>query len=271
VQDETWPGRCSEILTEQERSDGARVTVTVSLYNYQRYIASCLESVKAQTMCKLDLIVVDDRSTDGGSDVVLKWLDANGGRFGRSSLIRHRTNRGLAATRNTAVAHARSEYVFVLDADNLLYPTCLERLATCLDNCAASFAYCYLEKFGAATGLQNLRSWNPGALGDGNTIDAMVLLRRSVWQTVGGYSTDMPHLGWEDYDLWFKIARMNGWGIQVPEILARYCVHRDSMIHTVTNPNADVLWQYFRARYPEFFSFESTEWWDVLGNGAAAV
>jgi len=233
----------------------SKVTVVVPLYNYKDYISSCLESIKAQTIQNLELIVVDDYSIDGSLDVAYDWLDKNGARFDRYLLIRHNSNRGLAASRNTGFTQARTKFVFPLDADNLLYPRCLEVLVRALENCDASFAYCYLEKFGEITALQNTKPWNPMSLQYGNTIDAMVLLRRYVWEMVGGYSTnEVMRLGWEDFELWFKIARGGGWGILVPEILAKYRVHRSSMIHTTTTPNIGRLWQYLRLHYPEFFT-----------------
>jgi glycosyltransferase involved in cell wall biosynthesis len=250
VQDE------AEIVAEHWRHQDSAVTVAVSLYNYRDYVLSCLESAKAQTISDLDLIVVDDHSADGGKDVVTRWVEENNERFGRCTLVRHMENRGLAAARNTAFARARTQYVFVCDADNLLYPRCLQQLAGALDRTGASFAYCHLEKFGAMSGLESIHSWNPASLHKGNKIDGMVLLRRSVWHAVGGYSDDMPVMGWEDFDLWFKIARLKGWGVQVPEILARYRVHMDSMIHSVTNPSADRLWDYLRARHSEFFGVQ---------------
>ena len=230
------------------------VTVAVSLYNYKQHIIGCLESTKSQTISDLDLIIVDDCSTDGSPEVVRKWLVENGTRFSKYLLIRHKVNEGLSKARNSGFAHARTKSVFVLDADNLLYPRCLERLVAALDNCDASFAYSYLEKFGEVSCLQNTKQWNPAVLQHGNIIDAMVLLRKSVWETVCGYSTaEVMRLGWEDFELWFKIARIKGWGVRVPEILARYRVHHSSLLFTVTNPNADKLWAYLRSEYPEFF------------------
>ncbi len=244
-----------EIMAQNEQGDVIpRVTVAISLYNYEQYIIECLESTKSQTISDLDLIIVDDCSTDGSPELVGKWLVENGNRFTKYLLIRHKVSEGLSNTRNSGFAYARTEYVFVLDADNLLYPRCLERLIAALDNCDASFAYCYLEKFGNAIGLKNTRAWDPATLQHGNTIDAMVLLRKSVWEKVGGYSTDeVIQLGFEDFDLWFRIARARGWGILVPEILARYRVHNGSMCRTVTSHNLDKLWAYLRSGYPEFF------------------
>jgi glycosyltransferase involved in cell wall biosynthesis len=247
-----------EVLKRQDDPAAtAEVTVIVSLYNYAKFVSACLDSVRTQTLEPLELIVVDDRSADSSADVVREWLDENGGRFRAFQLLRHRANSGLARTRNTAVAHSRSPFVFVLDADNTLYPRCLERLLSALRNCDASFAYCYAERFGDLSELSNYRPWDPRRFPGGNEIDAMVLLRRSEWAKVGGYSTDMPVMGWEDFDLWFKLARAKGWGVLVPEILTRYRVHGTSMLRTVTNPRAEALWSHLRSTYPEFFSDEA--------------
>jgi len=242
-----------EIACQQEKGGAPAVTVAITLYNYRDFIRSCLESVKTQTISELDLIVVDDCSTDRGIETAQEWLRENGSRFNRYLVVRHAANQGLSTARNSGFARARTEYVFVLDADNLLYPRCLERLTDALNRSQASFAYCYLEKFGGVRALQNLKPWEPDKLCQGNTIDAMVLLRKSMWEAVGGYSTDM-RLGWEDFELWFKIAKAQGWGILVPEILGRYRVHSASMLGTVTNPNAAKIWTHLRSKHPEFFT-----------------
>jgi len=248
-----------EVLQEKE-CDGRQpsAAVIVSLFNYAKFVVPCLDSVHAQTLDSIELIVVDDCSTDHSPRVVSNWLADKGNRFCRYRFLRHLFNCGLALTRNTAIYHTRAPLVFILDADNLIYPPCLERLQTALENCDASFAYCYAENFGEKQGLvSNLIPWNPATFVINNTIDAMVLLRRAVWQQVGGYSTNMPAMGWEDFDMWFKIARLNGWGVLVPEILTRYRVHGSSMLNSITNPKVSILWSHLRTTYPEFFSLES--------------
>jgi len=241
------------ITCKSLRETTALVTVAISLFNCRDYIISCLESVKSQTLNEIDLIVVDDCSTDNSLTIVADWLAKNENRFGDVLFVHHKSNRGLPYARNEAFARAHTDFVFVLDADNLLYPRCLERLLDSLKQCDASFAYCLLEKFGEEIGIGNTRPWDPIALQHGNSIDAMVLHRKEVWERAGGYATDMPTMGWEDFDLWFRIAEVGGWGVQIPEILARYRVRRNSMLHTITNPKADKLWAYIRAKHPESF------------------
>lgn len=242
-----------QVLAERRTSPGSRVTVVVSLCNFRDFLVSCLDSVAAQTLPAFDLVVVDDCSLDGGAIRASQWLDDKGDRFANYLLTRHAQSRGLAAARNTGFEAARSDYVFVLDGDNLIYPRCLQQLAAALDHSDASFSFCQLERFGAEVGLDNIYPWQPARLHLGNTIDAMVMLRRRTWQQVGGYSMDMPASGWEDFDLWFKIARVKGWGVQVPEVLGRCRAHMNSLNRTVSNPHAKELWQYLREQHPDAF------------------
>src|SRR5262245_15631540 len=95
-----------QVLAEGHAGDSSRVTVAVSLYNYRDYIAACLDSIRDQTLSAVDLVVVDDCSHDGGPESVAAWLEKSGGRFANYWLVGHKTNRGLAAARNTAFEHA---------------------------------------------------------------------------------------------------------------------------------------------------------------------
>ncbi len=231
-----------------DRGDPA-ATVIVTLYNYEKYIEECLNSVYLQTAVELDLIVVDDRSKDGSVDRAAAWMRSHGRRFRRVLLVRNRVNRGLARARNRAFEIATTDYVFVLDADNSIYPRCVATLTDALDRCNASFAYCYLEKFGVESGLLSDRPWDLDALKSGNYIDAMALVRRSTWRDIGGYSTDMGAMGFEDYEFWLKIAERGGYGAHVPEILARYRVHFQSMLNTETRRKESLLWDYLEQKH----------------------
>ncbi len=237
------------------------VSVVVPLFNYGHFLVETLDSVVQQTLPELDLVIVDDASTDDSASVAKQWLEIHAQRFRKATLLRHRLNAGLAHSRNDGIRHTESEFVFPFDADNVIYPTCLAKLERSLRNSQASFAYCLVERFCVpASGLQpphliHLHAWDPETLAVVNRIDAMVLLRRSAWDLLEGYSTTMPRPGWEDYDFWFRMARANGYGLQVHQILARYRVHPSSMLHTVTNrKDSQVeLNRYLRDQYPEFF------------------
>ncbi len=214
--------------------DGTSVTVCVSLFNYGHYVIDCLESVAHQTLEPLSLIVVDDASTDQGPESVSTWIEEHRGRFTEATLIRHASNRGLAAARNHAVSRARTPFVFILDADNLLYPRCLEALSRAASADGVAFAYSIIEQFGEVRGLQGCDGWSPTQLARGNYVDAMALLRRTTWERVGGYRA-MSTGGWEDYDFWCRCVESELSGVLVPEILCRYRLHGRSMLRRSTD------------------------------------
>jgi glycosyltransferase involved in cell wall biosynthesis len=235
---------------EQGRPTDEGATVVVSLYNYQAYISGALDSVAAQTMRPLSLVVVDDQSKDKSADVCRAWMASNYTRFAWIALAQQITNKGLARTRNLGFSLCATEYVFVLDADNEIYPRCIERCMEVLQSSNAAFTYPILEVFGSRKGLQGKEPWSRDKLALGNYIDAMALVRKSLWQDAGGYGTGL--YGWEDYDLWCTFAERQWCGVRVPEILARYRVHDDSMLRTTTNKRKylDIIVPLMKKRHP---------------------
>lgn len=225
------------------------VTVAVSLYNYARFLPDCLDSVLAQRHPHLEVIVVDDVSTEDDSVAVARdWLQAHGPRFARVSLLRHRRNQGLAQARNTAFAHARGDHVFVLDADNAIYPRAIGRLHQAIATSGAAAAYTQHELFGKRRSVGLADIWQPQWLRPGNYIDAMALVSREAWRDVGGYT----HLdgGWEDYDFWCKFVEQGYEAAFVPETLCRYRIHGTSMLRTETARSYDALFIEMTMRHP---------------------
>lgn len=241
-----------KIIQDYNKKNKAEVSIIISLYNYSEYIIETLESVKNQLISNINLIIVDDCSTDNSLLLVNGWFEKNKNYFNRFLILHNKTNQKLPRTRNNGLFFVDTDFVFILDADNLLYPRCLNVLLRSIKNSGADFAFCYLERFGGYGGIQNLFHWNPSSLKHGNTIDAMVLHKTSTIKKLGGYSV-MPVQGWEDFEYWFKLASAGGFGIKVPEILARYRVHFDSMIHTETSPNVEKAWKYIKDKHPSFF------------------
>jgi glycosyltransferase involved in cell wall biosynthesis len=223
-------------IEEYGRGRGsAKATVAVSLYNYQQFIVEALDSVANQTLKALSLLVVDDASRDKSAERASRWLQRYGSRFVRAALVRRTSNGGLAAARNLALQLVESPLLFIFDADNSIYPRCLERLSEALEaDPRAAMAYCVIEVFGKDRRLMGTPVWHRDRLASGNYIDAMSLLRTKILRRLNGYAS-MSVPGWEDYDLWCRFAENGLYGVRVPEILARYRVHSSSMLNTDTN------------------------------------
>ena len=119
----------------------------MTLYNYAHVVVETLDSLAASTDVSIEIVVVDDHSTDDGRDVVRAWMDDHDDL--PVLLLGRENNCGLPKARNHGIERARSDKVMIIDADNLVYPNCLRRLADTLDaNPQASFAYSTLEAFG---------------------------------------------------------------------------------------------------------------------------
>ena len=226
-----------------------RVSVLLTVYNYADVVGEAISSVAANDHDAFELVVVDDASTDGSLEAVrgalaeYPWLPA--------TLIARGRNHGLAAARNLGVQHARAEYVFILDADNALYPHCLSTLAAALDeDVDAAFAYGILEVFdaGGPRDLKSWLAWDPYRFRYGNYIDAMALLRKSVVEEAGGYTSDRRLYGWEDFALWCALADRGLRGRAVPAIVARYRASLGSMI-SITNIDGAAAWTALSERY----------------------
>jgi hypothetical protein len=249
------PDRLTPFGPYEEREP--RVTVAVTLYNYEGFIAEALKSVALSALQEFEVVLVDDASTDDSLRKAQETVE----RFPwlAGLIVARSANAGLPAARNLAIEHARGEYIFILDADNLVYPHCFGRLVDRLDQePEAAFAYGILEKFDAdgPYDLLSWPAWDHRRLRHGNLVDAMSMVRRSSFATVGGYTTDPRLGGWEDLALWCAFVQAGMHGTLVPEILARYRAGRRSMI-SLTNIDASEAWSVLLERFPFLASVDA--------------
>ncbi len=240
-----------EATPAYERQAAApRVSAIVTLYDYADVVTETLRSLMASVGVDFEIIVIDDHSTDRGrsivSDLFAACPDVPMLLLGKDS------NEGLAAARNDAFAAARGEFVFVIDADNHVYPPCLKRLADTLDEHPdAAATYSILEDFGAQRNVRSALAWDPVRLCAANYIDAQAMWRRSAWDELGGYRNDDREVyGWEDWDLWLRLAATGGHAVLHPEILGRYRVQPQSMITLTNLATADAIAS-LHLRYPD--------------------
>ena len=232
------------------------ISVLMALYNHEVHVRAALDSLLASWDRDWEVIVVDDGSHDRSRATVLDWCARH--EDVAATLLAHPVNRGLAAARNAALGWARGEYCFVLDADNELLPHGLEKLRAALAaDPEANFAYGLHERFTAdrTSGLANLFPWEPWRFRHGNFIDAMAMIRTSTIRELHGYGTDPRLYGWEDFDLWCRLAEAGGRGVHVPEIVARYRSSEHSML-SVTNIDGIEATSLIRERSPRVMALD---------------
>ena len=223
------------------------VTVLVTSYNYRAHVTDAMASVRCSLGTVAELVVVDDHSEDDSVDVIIQAMAET--QWFPTKLVARAANAGVGVARNTGIAHARSDRVFILDADNLVYPTTLRKLSDALDRePGAAFSYGIIARIGDP-GLLSHLPWDVERLTMGNYIDAMAMIRTRVWDEVGGYDADSSLRGWEDYEFWLRLAAAGAFGTFVPEFVGCYRVHATSRQQTVNLDTAPLMSD-FRARYP---------------------
>ncbi|MEU5691043.1 glycosyltransferase family 2 protein [Actinosynnema sp. NPDC020468] len=237
-----------------DRRPKPRVSVIMALYNHEPYVVEALESAASGSYTDLEIVVTDDGSTDGSGAAVREWMLRSP--QVAATLVRHPVNRGLPRARNTSIAHARGELVFVLDADNAITPTGLERLVAALDaDPEAAFAYGVLQRFDPTgpLGLMGVWPWEPWRFRYYNYIDAMALVRAEALADLGGYTVDRRLHGWEDYQLWCRIAENGGHAAHVQTVVGRYRSSATSML-SLTNVSTDAGYDALRESCPRVMS-----------------
>jgi len=119
----------------------AVITVIVPVYNTAAYLPACLESIRAQTHANLEILLIDDGSTDGSGEI----CNAFARRDCRFRVI-HQENRGLSAARNAGLDAAQGQYISFVDSDDEIVPEMLEILLRELEKAGADMALCNLRR-----------------------------------------------------------------------------------------------------------------------------
>ena len=105
-----------------------KFSVIVPVYNVERFLPKCLDSVLAQDFCDYEIVAVDDGSKDGSGQILHHYLE----KTNRLRII-HQENKGLGGARNTGIDAAQGDYLLLLDSDDTIEPNTLTVLAEYLD------------------------------------------------------------------------------------------------------------------------------------------
>jgi len=213
------------------------ISVVITLYNYAAYIPECLKSLEDSNTAALpggiEVVIVNDTSTD---DSLAKAISAQETSRHPVRIVDKRFNTGLADARNIGLEVARAPYAFILDADNMVFPRALEQLykkAVDDDSAAVYSMLCRFEgDYSQRNGLLSYFDWDPQMLVERPYIDAMALFDRRRLIEIGGYDKELYQFGWfgwEDYELWLRIAQEKLRVSFLPNVLCLYRHHETSM------------------------------------------
>ena len=200
------------------------VSVIVPCFDLGQYLDDAVSSVLRQTFQGFEILIVDDGSTDAVTQAALAGYSRPKTRVIRAE------HTGLAAARNLGISHATGRYLCALDADDTLEPSFLEKMVRVLDGDESlTFSSCWLRTFG-----DERWEWKPErcdlpTLLWEDTVLTAALVRRDAVVAAGGYDTNMPEQGDEDWDLWLTLVERGHRGAILPEILFNYRRRAGSM------------------------------------------
>jgi glycosyltransferase involved in cell wall biosynthesis len=198
------------------------IGVVIPCFNHWHFLDECLVSLQAQTFTDWRAAIVDDGSAPcaAEADVKRRWTDP------RIQWLAHPVSRGPGAARNSGFAALGCEYAATLDADDRIKPEYLSRLSAVLDSePETDCVFSDFEFFGNGTMVWDFKIQPLGELARWQTLPAQVVMRRSLWERVGGYC-EHPALrkGNEDWDFWLAAAAVGFAAAHVAEPL--YCYRR---------------------------------------------
>jgi glycosyltransferase involved in cell wall biosynthesis len=204
-----------------------RVSVIIPCFNHGKYLADSIGSVLGQTFKGIEIIVVNDGSTDSETIAILDSLDGKGYR------VIHIQNQGLAAARNAGIACCRGEYILPLDADDRISQDFVRRAVNHLDvDPRLGVVYSKVRYFGELEGVWEQPEFSLGRILIENMIVASAVFRKKDWLTVGGYRENMKE-GWEDWDFWLSLFEIPRKVCRLEDDLFYYRIRVDSMTRSL--------------------------------------
>lgn len=214
------------------------ISVVIPSFNRGHCLKACIESVLNQTLRDIEVVVVDDASTDDTRDQIAALNDS------RIRYIAHRTNRGGAAARNTGISHSEGEFVAFLDSDDYWDATKLEKQLMLLQEKGDQYGFVYswfIRKNSAGEELgrdsNSIEGYALNELLVKNHIGTFssVMVRRSVLEAVNGLDEKMKSC--QDWDLFIRLSRVTR-VCCVEEYLAHYIQNRHDRYRISSNPRS---------------------------------
>jgi glycosyltransferase involved in cell wall biosynthesis len=220
-------------------------SVVILCHDYGRFLAEAIESALAQDYPRLEVLMVDDGSTDDSVEVA--------SRYGERLRLLTQENQGLARTCNRGAREAKGEWFAFLSADDRLDPSYVSELVRAVERePRASFAYCSARLFGAETGVAPARPFSAFSLVRGrNYINGSALTRRAAYLEAGGYPEDLGEGAFDDWDFWLTMVEHGHRGTYVPKPLLHWRRHPGGSKDPASRGAADAETARIRARHPK--------------------
>lgn len=203
------------------------VSIVMGVYNCEDMIQNCVESVIQQSYSNWELIICDDASTDSTYDIVNKYAQLEK----RITLIRNKKNMRLASSLNNCLRIAKGKYIARLDADDEYTKDKLEKQVNFMEehpevDVTGTGRYLFDENGDYAIVCGEKEPSKEILLLDAPFVHPTIMMRREVYENLGGYTVSKDTMRCEDLDLWFRFYEQGYRGMNIQEPLYRYHLSR---------------------------------------------
>lgn len=210
------------------------VSVIIPSYNKGAFLAEAVESIAAQTYPRLEIVVVDD----GSSDDTLKVAQSLRKKHPNYPMqILSKPNGGISDARNYGIARCYGSVVCCLDADDIAAPTFIEKGIDAMQSLDANLVCCDVEIFGADSSEWIPDPYEPFHMRYNNCIPTLVLYHKKLWELGGGYSVALPFN--EDWEFFIRLSKIGLKVHKIEEKLFRYRACIDGLANSYIKDSWD--------------------------------
>ena len=247
------------LIEKSEMLTNPIVSIIIPTYNRAGLLHYAIRSVLGQTFQDFELIIVDDGSYDNTEQVVKGIHDP------KIRYLRHETNRGGSAARNTGIMHARGKYIGLLDDDDEWYSGKLQKQMDIFKVLSDDYGLVYTGfAFVSMESREILHNISPTLKGylfidllKSNILGSPTpLIKKSCFEKAGYFDEKLPSV--QDWDMWIRISKYYKYDF-VPNVLARHYVHKDQISANLHNKieGREILMDKFQMdllKYPSIYA-----------------
>lgn len=205
--------------------DSPLISVVMSVYNGDKYLAEAIDSVLSQSYSNFELIIVNDGSTDSSIEIIYEYINKDD-----RIIVINRENKGLPYSLNEGIAKARGEYIARMDADDICLPDRFEKQIEYLNKNNLDLCGTFIERFG--DNINNNILKHPLKHNDikfrllftSSFAHPTVMMKKEIFNKVK--YRPMYKVA-QDYQLWIDIVNAGFKVGNLPEVLLRYRVHEE--------------------------------------------
>jgi glycosyltransferase involved in cell wall biosynthesis len=230
------------------------VSIVIPLYNAEKYIEETLKSAISQTYKDIEIICVDDCSTDNSAKIIKKYVKKHPKKVFYFKL--NKNTGSPVVPKNEAILKAKGEFILPLDADDLIDKEYVKKAMNVFkSNKDISVVYCKTKLFGLINEDSNIKPYCPKKMLVKNFVMNSGLFKKADWKRYNGYNINMQN-GLEDWDFWLNFTDDKKIFSRIEEYLFYYR-KLDCSRSNIACDNSFLLWKQIKKNHKSLYSFKN--------------